>query len=34
MNILLNNYTETYENIIILGDFKMTAENPPLNGFT
>ena len=33
MNILLNDYTETYENIIILGDFNMTVENPPLNGF-
>ena len=33
MNILLNNYMETYENIIILGGFNMTLENPQLNGF-
>ena len=33
MKILLNDYTESYENIIILGYFKMTAENPPVNGF-
>ena len=33
MNILLNYYTETYENIITLGDFNMTIENPQLNGF-
>ena len=34
MNILLNDYTKTYENIITLGDFNMTVENPELNGFT
>ena len=28
MNILLNNYMETYENIIILGGLNMTLENP------
>lgn len=33
MNMLLNDYTETYENIITLGDFKMIVENPQLNGF-
>ena len=33
MNILSDNYTETYENIIILGHFNMTVENPQLNGF-
>ena len=27
MNILLNDYTKTYENIITLGDFNMTVEN-------
>ena len=32
-NVLLNDYIETYENIIILGDFNMTVENPQLNGF-
>ena len=33
MNILLDDYTETYENIITLGDFNLTVENPQLNGF-
>ena len=33
MNILLDDYTETYENIITLGDFNLTAENPQLNSF-
>ena len=33
INILLNDNTETYENIIILGDFNMTIENRQLNGF-
>ena len=32
-NVLLNDYIETYENIITLGDFNMTVENPQLNGF-
>ena len=34
MNILLNDYTEMYENIITIEDFKMTVDNPQLNGFT
>ena len=33
MNVLLNDYTKTYENIITLGDFNRTVENLPLNGF-
>ena len=33
MNVLLNNYTKTYENMITLGDFNMTVENPQLNDF-
>ena len=33
MIVLLNDYTETYENIITPGDFNMTVENPQLNGF-
>ena len=33
MNILLNDCMETYENIIILGGFSMTLDNPQLNGF-
>ena len=32
MIVLLNDYTETYENIITPGDFNMTVENPQLNG--
>ena len=31
MNVLGNNYTEIYENIITLGGFNMTVENPQLN---
>ena len=31
--ILLNDYTETYENIITFGNFNMFFENPQLNGF-
>ena len=33
MNILLKDCTETYENLIPVGDFNMTAENPQLNNF-
>ena len=32
MNVLGNNYTEIYENIITLGGFNMTVENFQLNG--
>ena len=33
MNILLKDYTDTYENIITLRDFTMTVEYPKLNNF-
>ena len=33
INLLLNDYTETYENRITILDFNMTVENPQLNGF-
>ena len=33
MNILLKDCTETYENLIPVGDLNMPAENPQLNNF-
>ena len=33
MNILLNDYTETSENLITLGDFNKTVYNSQINGF-